>query len=230
MAADIAWALWPGDAAMQGDTTKTLFAVGLPPGLDTAVGVRFAAEGYRVVLASANTGRLCSAIDGILLNVARAPVLLVPADPHSPVAVASAIAAFGSELDVVLYHWRPEDPVIGSVAGEGYVSIRVHQTQSLLAASAAIDAAALGMQSRGTGSILLSTFDRINNTDDAPAATSTAASLERLASKAAGRLEPQGIKVRAFSVRARRQAMEGETRDFAEQVWRTHAYGGHALP
>ena len=138
---------------------KTYLVIGAGPGIGLATAERFAAAGYRVVLAARTPSRLETLVRP--LREAGHPIELEQVDASRPADVASLVRKLGSDLVVLHYnagvlHYdtngqlqpvRLEDETVDTLTSETTVNV----TSALVAVQAASEV----MATRGHGTILV---------------------------------------------------------------------------
>ena len=130
----------------------TFLSIGTGPGIGLATARRFAAEGYRVVLAARNAARLAETADD-LRRGPNADVEVEPVDCSDSASVAALVDRYAADLTVLHYNaaaLRPQSLQAQSIDSIGE-DMHVDVTSALVAARQAYAA----MAPRRSGSILL---------------------------------------------------------------------------
>ncbi|RQM50967.1 SDR family NAD(P)-dependent oxidoreductase [Paraburkholderia bannensis] len=137
---------------------KTYLVIGAGPGIGLATAQKFAAEGYRVVLAARAESKLKDAITS--LHEAGANISFATVDAADPHAVEQLIRQFGDDLAVVHYnagvlHYDASGALrTAPLESESVESLQSEATINLVSALAAVKAARELFAHRG-GTILL---------------------------------------------------------------------------
>jgi NAD(P)-dependent dehydrogenase (short-subunit alcohol dehydrogenase family) len=202
---------------------KTLLTIGTNPGIGVATAIRFAREGYRIVVVSDSARDGNAAVAHITGAIRGAEVLMATADLADPVQVANLVLCFGSEIDVLQYHAAdvsaddPPQPVGAQPADAVDVDICRHVTSML----ATVHAVMPMMRMRGAGSILLST-SHLAALPDATRLTLSigSAAVRTVVDALFEPLRQLGVHIAALNASA---GAGPDTAEIAEQFWRLHS-------
>lgn len=133
---------------------KTYLGIGMGPGIGLATAERFAQEGYRVVLAARNTGRVEDLAENARSNGAIVEVRGVDAgDPEAVAALVREVEASFGGIDVL--HYNAGVIREANVNDQPLESFNTDLAINVGGALAAIQAATGPMRDRGEGAILL---------------------------------------------------------------------------
>ncbi|MDO5632885.1 MAG: SDR family NAD(P)-dependent oxidoreductase [Paracoccus sp. (in: a-proteobacteria)] len=129
---------------------KTYFVIGAGPGMSLATAQKFAAQGFRVVLAARNADHLRE-LAGQMGGSVEAHVV----DATDAQAVAALIRAVEDAGGIDVLHYNAAQIRKGSVTEQPLDSFNADLAVNIGGALAAIHAAAPAMKARGSGTILL---------------------------------------------------------------------------
>ncbi|MDO5613166.1 MAG: SDR family NAD(P)-dependent oxidoreductase [Paracoccus sp. (in: a-proteobacteria)] len=129
---------------------KTYLVIGAGPGMSLATAQKFAAQGFRVVLAARNADRLAE-----LAEQTGGAVETHVLDATDPQAVAALIHAVETQGGIDVLHYNAARIRKGSVTEQPLDSFNADLAVNIGGALAAIHAAAPAMKARGSGTILL---------------------------------------------------------------------------
>lgn len=206
---------------------KTLLTIGTHPGVGVATAIRFAKEGYRIVLVSDSPREGNAGVAHITGAVRGAEVLMATVDLADPVQVANLLLCFGTEIDVLQYHAAD-----ASADEEGNVAVRSVGTQPVDAIDvdicrhvtsvlAAVHAVLPMMRMRGSGTILLST-SHLAVLPDATRLTLSigSAAVRTMVDALSEPLRQHGVHIAALSASV---GAGQETAEIADDFWRLHS-------
>jgi NAD(P)-dependent dehydrogenase (short-subunit alcohol dehydrogenase family) len=206
---------------------KTLLTIGTNPGIGVATAIRFATEGYRIVLVSDNAREANAAVAHIGNAVRGAEVLTATVDLADPVEVANLLHCFGAEIDVLQYHaavlsdTEEPDPPARQVDMPPVDALDMDICRHVTSVLAAVQAVLPMMHIRGSGSILLSTTHLAALPDATRLALSIgSAAVRTMVDALFDPLRQHGIHIAALSV----PTAGGQTaHDIADEFWRLHS-------
>jgi len=139
--------------------SKTLMIIGAGPGIGQATAQRFAAEGYRLILASRSVQRLEAQSKS--LRADGIEVVIEAVDANNPHAVADLVSRYAEQIDVLHYnagvlHYDEAGALqMRPLAVESVDSLVSDLNINIASALAAIRAVLPTMTARGHGSLLL---------------------------------------------------------------------------
>ena len=208
--------------------SRIFLSIAAGPGIALATALRFAREGYSIVLASRNPERLASCVAEIEAVGGTAQTRQV--DASSPTAVAALVEGIGADLHVMHYnagvlHYDADDHLLTRTLDDETVDtlvcdLQVNVTSALVAMKAAMPA----MQARRSGSLLLTGGGLAFGPTGAYLTLSVGKSALRAAVLALSQpLQKQGIHV--ASVIVCHEVLPGSTHAIAiaDEFWRMHA-------
>lgn len=201
--------------------TKTFVCIGAGPGIGLETARRFAREGFRVVLASREPGKLDEQVAA--LREEGADVVQAPLDASDGDAVTALVRSHADDLAVLLYNvavMRFGKDLLEQSAEEIDSDIQV----DLASGIRAIHAALPGLERRGGGTILLTG----GGLADAPNAQALTISLGKVGLRATAQalapvLADKNIHIASLTVNAGVAPESEHARAIAEAYWGMHS-------
>lgn len=201
--------------------TKTFLCIGAGPGIGLETARRFGREGYRLVLASRDPGKIGSQVEE--LRAAGMEVVTEAVDAADGATVTRLVEAHAGDLDVLLYNAARlgyGQSVFEQSAESIDSDIQIDISSGLRAVHAAVPA----LRQRGRGTILLTG----GGLADAPNALALTLSLGKLGLRAIAQalsdsLKAEGINIACLTVSARIVPESEDARAIAEAYWAMHS-------
>jgi len=201
--------------------TKTFLCIGAGPGIGLETARRFGREGYRLLLASRDPGRIGLQVDE--LRAAGVEVVTEAVDAADGGAVTRLVEAHAADLEVLLYNAAKlgyGQSVFEQSAESIDSDIQIDISSGLRAVHAAVPA----YRKQGRGTILLTG----GGLADAPNALALTLSLGKLGLRAIAEalsapLKEEGINIGCLTISARVAPDSAEARTIADMYWAMHA-------
>ncbi len=202
---------------------KTFLSIGTGPGIGFETAARFARAGYRIILSARHAEKL----DGLAQRLAEfnTPVEVRTVDAGQPdhvaALVASVAAAFGG-IDVL--HYNAANLRQATIAQQPAASFNSDLAVNIGGALAAIQAALPAMQSRQTGSILLTGGGfAMYPSPDYLSLSIGKAGIRALSLGLFETAKAHHVHIATVTVCAFVSAGSTQTAEIAEQFWQLHA-------
>jgi len=206
--------------------SKTLLTIGTNPAIGVATAIRFAREGYRIVLVSDSPRDGNAGVAHITGAVRGATVLTATVDLADPVQVASLLLCFGNEIDVLHVHAADgaATTLAASVGEQTADAIDEDICRHVTSVLAAVQAVLPMMRVRGSGSILLSTT-HLAALPDARRLTLSigGAAVRTMVDALFEPLRAHGVHIAALNVPVTQGVELAETESLADDFWRLHS-------
>jgi short-subunit dehydrogenase len=194
--------------------------LGAGPGIGMETAQRFAREGFDLVLASREPGKLENQLDA--LSASGITVTTEAVDALNGDAVAALVARYADRLDVLLYNAATLrfGPTIDQVAPE---TLDQDIQVGLSSALRAIQAALPGLTAKGSGTILLTGGGLADHPNPMAVTLSVAKAGLRAAGKALFEpLKAQGVHIATITIMASVAPGSEHARLIAERYWQIH--------
>lgn len=198
----------------------TFLCIGAGPGIGLETARRFGREGYRLVLASRDPGRIGPQVEA--LRGAGVEVVTEAVDAADGRAVTRLVEKHADGLEVLLYNAARlgfGQTLFEQSADSLDSDIQIDLSSGLRAVHAAVPA----LRRRGGGTILLTG----GGLADAPNALALTLSLGKLGMRAIAQalstpLKEEGVNIACLTISARIMPESEEARAIAETYWRMH--------
>ena len=207
---------------------KTYLLIGAGPGIGIATARRFAAAGFRVVLASRSGKRIGAEASSLRQTGAQTEVSAV--DASDPESVAALIRRYADDLAVLHYnagllHYDSAGALqVRTLAHETIASLVAESMTNLVSALVAVKIAQEVMAPRGEGSVLLTGGGFGIEPNPAFIGLSVAKAGLRAAAKALFvPAKNDGIHIATVTVSTLVAAGSEKSREIADAFWRLHA-------